>query len=139
MSQKYIFHVSGTHCSACKILIEDVLGEQDFVKSARVDLKKETIEIETDSNQSVEEIASILTSRLEKNHYSLSVEKTIIKNKNDNVIWQAIPIGLVFLVLFFILQKSGLLNFGIGDKITPVTSFIVGLVASVSSCLAIVG
>lgn len=32
-----------------------------------------------------------------------------------------------------------MLNFGFGGKITPLTSFVVGLVASVSSCLAIVG
>ena len=31
--QKYKFHVSGTHCASCKIFIEDVLGEQDFVKN----------------------------------------------------------------------------------------------------------
>jgi len=41
--------------------------------------------------------------------------------------------------IFFILQKSGILNFGIGGQVTPVTSFIIGLVASVSSCLAVVG
>jgi sulfite exporter TauE/SafE len=37
------------------------------------------------------------------------------------------------------LQKSGILNLGIGGKTTPTTSFIIGLIASVSSCLAIVG
>jgi len=59
--------------------------------------------------------------------------------KNDGAIWQAVPIGLVFLALFFLLQKSRILNFGIGGVTTPVTSFIIGLIASVSSCLAIVG
>jgi sulfite exporter TauE/SafE len=38
-----------------------------------------------------------------------------------------------------VLQKSGILNFGIGGQSTPITGFIIGLVASVSSCLAIVG
>ena len=60
--------------------------------------------------------------------------------KKDNVIlWQAILVGLVFLSLFFYLQKSGILNFGIGGQITPATSFILGVVASLSSCLAVVG
>ncbi|MEI8174354.1 MAG: sulfite exporter TauE/SafE family protein, partial [bacterium] len=48
-------------------------------------------------------------------------------------------IGVGFLLLFFLLQKSGILNIGIGAKTTPVTSFVVGLIASLSSCLAIVG
>jgi len=58
---------------------------------------------------------------------------------HDGDIWQAIPIGLAFLALFFVVQKSGILNLGLGGAVTPVTSLIVGLVASVSSCLAVVG
>jgi hypothetical protein len=43
------------------------------------------------------------------------------------------------LALFFALQKSGILNFSVNGSITPTTSFIIGLIASISSCLAIVG
>jgi sulfite exporter TauE/SafE/copper chaperone CopZ len=136
---KYTFHVTGTHCASCKILIEDVLGEQDFVKNVKVDLKKETVEIDTDSTLGTEDLANILTSKVRQNGYVLSVEKSIPEAKDNDVIWKAIPIGLVFLVLFFLLQKSGILNFGIGGKTTPTTSFVIGLIASVSSCLAIVG
>jgi sulfite exporter TauE/SafE len=120
-------------------LIEDILNEQSFVKSARVNLKTETVEVETDSDQTAEVLAQILTDKIKPNKYFLSVEKTIQGNKSDNVIWKAMPIGLGFLVLFFILQKSGILNLGIGGQTTPTTSFIIGLIASVSSCLAIVG
>jgi len=135
----YTFHVTGTHCASCKILIEDILNEQSFVKSAWVNLKTETVEIETDSEQNPEEMAKLLTNKVRPNGYTFSVEKNIEVKKDDGVIWKAIPIGLAFLVLFFILQKSGILNFGIGGQTTPITSFIIGLIASVSSCLAIVG
>lgn len=135
----YTFHVTGTHCASCKILIEDVLGEQESVKNVRVDLKKETVEIETESNQSAEELAQLLTGKVKSNGYTLSVEKIIQEKKQNDVIWKAIPIGLVFLILFFMLQKSGILNLGLGGKTTPSTSFIIGLIASVSTCLAIVG
>ena len=64
---------------------------------------------------------------------------TIKAKTKDDVIWQALPIGLLFLALFFMLQKSGILNLGIGGQTTPATSFIIGLIASVSTCLAIVG
>ncbi len=135
----YVYHITGTHCASCKILIEDVLGEQELVKKAQVNLKKETIEIETESEQTPEEIAVILTSKIKSNGYTVSVEKIIKEKENDGVIWKAIPIGLLFLALFFFLQKSGILNLGIGGQTTPITSFIIGLIASVSSCLAIVG
>jgi len=144
---KYIFHVSGTHCASCKILIEDVLmdstsspqDEQSFIKNVRVDLKKETVQIETDSDQSIEELATVLTNKIKGNGYTLSVVRQDLTTGGEDIIWQALPIGLVFLVLFFILQKSGILNLGIGGQTTPAISFIIGLIASVSSCLAIVG
>lgn len=137
--KNYKFYVTGTHCASCKILIEDILNEQPFVVKSNVNLKNETVEIEMNTEQNIDEIATILTDKIKSNGYSLSAEKELNKNKKDDVIWKAIPIGLVFLVLFFILQKSGILNLGIGGKTTPMTSFIVGLIASVSSCLAIVG
>src|SRR3989338_1159786 len=139
MLRTHTFHVSGTHCASCKILIEDILNEQDFVQNVRVDLKREIVEIETDSNQRTEEIVTFLTSKIKLHGYTLSIEKSTQEKRNDDIIWKAIPIGLVFLVLFFFLQKSGILNFGIGGRTTPTTSFIIGLIASVSSCLAIVG
>lgn len=135
----YKYNVAGTHCPSCKILIEDVLNEEDFVEKAIVDLKKETIEIQTESEKNAEEIAVILTEKIKPNGYTLSVEKIIIDKKNNDIIWKAIPIGLIFLGLFFLLQKSGVLNLGIGGETTPATSFIIGIIASLSSCLAIVG
>jgi sulfite exporter TauE/SafE/copper chaperone CopZ len=135
----HTFHVSGTHCASCKILIEDTLNEQNFIQSARVDLKEEIVEIETDSEHSSEKLADILTDKIKANGYVLTVEKGTNEKQDADVIWKALPIGLGILVLFFLLQKSGILNLGIGGQTTPVTSFIIGLIASVSSCLAIVG
>lgn len=138
-TKTHTFYVFGTHCASCKILIEDILGEQSFVKNVQVNLNEEIVYIETNSDKSPEELARTLTSKIKLHGYSLSVDKVAKKRQNSEVIWMAIPIGLAFLVLFFFLQKSGILNLGIGDKTTPVTSFIVGLIASVSSCLAVVG
>ncbi len=135
----YTFHVTGTHCASCKILIEDVLNDQPFINKSHVNLKRETVTVETESGQSAEEMAQLLTTKIKPNGYTLSVEKVIQEKKSDDVIWKAIPIGLAFLILFFLLQKSGILNLGIGSQTTPATSFIIGLIASVSSCLAIVG
>ncbi len=135
----YTFHVSGTHCKSCKILIEDVLGEEESVRKVHVDLKKEMVEIETDSDEDIETLAPILSRMIEPNGYTLSVEKTIEQNEQTDDIWKAIPIGLGLLAVFFILQKSGVLELGLGGQTTPVTSLLIGLVASVSSCLAVVG
>ncbi len=137
--KNHTLHVSGTHCASCKILIEDILNDQDIVKKVQVNLKNELVHINTDSNITPEELAVLLTEKIKVHGYALSVEKNIKQKQSDDIIWKAIPIGLVFLMLFFILQKSGILNLGIGGKITPTASFVIGLIASVSSCLAVVG
>jgi sulfite exporter TauE/SafE/copper chaperone CopZ len=137
--KKYTFHVRGTHCASCKILIEDVLKEQDFIKSVHVNLKKEIVEIETDSEKTPEELALILTEKIKPNGYILSVEKNLAEKEKNNEIWIAIPFGLVFVALFFLLQKSGILNLNLGAQTTPATSFIIGIIASLSSCLTVVG
>jgi sulfite exporter TauE/SafE/copper chaperone CopZ len=138
-TKTYTFHVAGTHCPSCKIFIEDTLNEQIGIEKTRVDLKSETVSLETTLDESQHKLAEILTEKIQHNGYSLSVERKVKEKKDSGVIWQALPIGLAFLALFFIVQKSGILNFGLGGTVTPVTSFIIGLVASVSSCLAVVG
>jgi len=133
------FHVSGTHCPSCKIFIEDTLNEQIGIENVRVNLKQETVSLETSLDDTQQKLAKILTEKIKHNGYSLSVEKQTKVRKDNGDIWQALPIGLALLALFFVVQKSGILNFGLGATVTPVTSFIIGLVASVSSCLAVVG
>ncbi|MCC6323437.1 sulfite exporter TauE/SafE family protein [Candidatus Nomurabacteria bacterium] len=139
---KYTFHVSGTHCASCKILIEDILNEEDIVGNVKVNLKNQTVEVDTNSDQTQEEILEILNSKIIPHKYTLSMDpfdKLRAGKQSNNLIWKAIFIGILFLVLFFWLQKSGILNIGLGGGVTPTTSFIIGLIASVSSCLAIVG
>ncbi len=132
-----LLHVNGMHCKACKMLVEDILNEQTGVKGATVNLKNETVTFEMEAGDN-QKLIENLNEKIGQHGYRLSEEKIVVEQKNW-VIWQAIPIGLIFLGVFFILQKSGILNFGIGGWVTPVTSFIIGLIASVSSCLAVVG
>ncbi len=134
----YTFHVSGTHCASCKIFIEDALNEQVGIERASVDLKRETVSFDTTLEESPHTLAELLTEKIKSSGYALSVEKKA-REKKDSVIWQALPIGLAFLALFIIVQKSGIVNFGLGGTVTPITGFIIGLVASISSCLAVVG
>lgn len=135
----YTFHVSGMRCSSCKIFVEDVLAEQIGIKQAQVDLNNKTVSFETTLKESQHELAKLLTEKIKHKGYSLTVGKRVDEGKRDGVIWQALPVGLALLALFFVVQKLGILNFGLGGTVTPATSFIIGLVASVSSCLAVVG
>ncbi len=137
--KKITLHVSGTHCKACKILIEDILNEQAGIQNTQVNLKNEKVTFDTNSDSNTSTLIAELNEKIKSNGHTLSVERNEIVKTDNAPIWLALAIGLMFLLLFFVLQKSGILNFGVDGTITPVTSFIIGLIASVSSCLAVVG
>jgi sulfite exporter TauE/SafE/copper chaperone CopZ len=136
--KSYTFYVSGTHCASCKILIEDILREEKIVSNVQVNLNDQTITVDSNETNTTT-LAKMLSEKIKDNGYSVSTEKVQEEKKGEDNLWQAILIGLIFLVAFYMLQKSGVLNFGIGGQLTPTTAFLVGLVASVSTCLAVVG
>lgn len=51
----------------------------------------------------------------------------------------ALPLALVLIAGFFLLQKAGLTSLITGSDVGYGTAFLIGLIASVSSCLAVVG
>ena len=81
--KKYTFHVSGTHCASCKILIEDILSEQTNISNAHVDLKNETVTLNTNETDQ-HNLAKVLNEKIKGNGYTLSVEK-IKEEKKDRV------------------------------------------------------
>ena len=137
MQQKYIYHVQWIHCPSCKILIEDILSDVSDVGWASVDMKTSMMTVEMRSDRSTEEVIETLNEKITPHGYTLTMEKL----KSDKKQWKnlsALIIGGFILLLFFYLQKSGILNMGIGGTVTPASSFMLWLIASVSSCLAIV-
>lgn len=135
----YNFYVKGMHCNACVLIIESELNNYPGVIHAKVFLGKNSIEIMGDFGEKTkEEIAKILTVPIEDNGYSLSVEK-----KSEGVIWSdfkfAVPIALGFTALFVFLQKIGLVNLVGGGSVTYGTAFVIGIIASLSTCMAVVG
>jgi sulfite exporter TauE/SafE/copper chaperone CopZ len=137
--QTYKFHVNGMHCQSCVVLTETELVEQPGVNQVKAHLKDLSIDVSGDfGNKTPEAIASDLSVVLKPHGYTLSLEK-----QNQTINWSdfyvAAPIALVFIGLFILLQKIGLVNLIGGSKVSYGTAFIIGLVASVSSCMAVVG
>ncbi|KKQ86373.1 MAG: Heavy metal transport/detoxification protein [Berkelbacteria bacterium GW2011_GWA2_38_9] len=70
--------------------------------------------------------------------YSLSLESEQTRRKWSDVLI-ALPIAAIVIIGFLLLQKIGWINLINSNKVGPITALIVGLVASISTCLAIVG
>jgi copper chaperone CopZ len=138
-TQKCTFHVNGMHCTACVHLIESELYDLPPITNVKASLQTNTIEVEGDfTGKTPKEVVEELTLLLQRHGYTVSLDK-----KNKIVAWSefkiALPIALIFLVVFVTLQKLGLVNLVGGGTVTYGTVFLIGIVASLSTCMAVVG
>lgn len=139
MEKTHLLHVQGMHCNACILLTESELEEISYITRAKSNLNNHSVEITGEfGDKSLETIAKELNGVLSKHGYILSAEnKSLPINWSDFKI--AIPIAITFGVLFLLLQKLGLVNLVGGGKVTYGTAFVVGIIASLSTCMAVVG
>lgn len=137
--EKYTFHIAGMHCNACVLITESELKDIPYISSAKTTLSAERVEIEGEfAGRDEATIAADLTRILARHGYTLSVERPK-KAINWKEFSRAVPIALACIIGFVLLQKAGVVNLIGGGEPSYVTVFIVGLVASVSTCMAVVG
>lgn len=135
----YTFHVQGMHCNACVLMTESELGDLPQVSSVKTSLKNHSVEVVGEfGDKTSEQIAEELTVSLKPHGYILSVEK--IKH---NARWSdfkiAAPVAFIFILLFISLQKMGIVNLINVSNVSFGTALIIGIIASLSSCMAVVG
>lgn len=139
MVQTFQFHVYGMHCASCSLLLEHELPVVSGVSAVKADLNNNHVVVSGEfGNLSPEDIALRLTEKVKPYGYTISLEKG-----RHNAVWSdfkiAIPAAAVFIAIFIILQKLGIVNLVGGGKVTLGTAFVVGIVASLSTCMAVVG
>lgn len=132
-------HIQGMHCKACVTLIQGRLSELDYVTDAKVSLENEHAIVTGDFQDKNDEILAKEWSLLVSDAgYSMSVEK-----KKSKIEWQdfyyALPVAALIILLFAALQKLGIINLIGGSDLNYGTAVLIGLVASVSTCMAVVG
>lgn len=138
MTQTYEFHVSGMHCKACTVLIEETLKDLPYVERVVVSLQNHTVSVAGTFPETPEKTAETFTALVKSHGYSFSVEKQMKKTAWGDFIY-AVPAAVLFTVVFIMLQKTGLTSLIGGADVSYGTAFLIGLIASVSSCLAVVG
>lgn len=135
----YTFHIIGMHCNACVVLTESELADVPEVTKATSSLASHSVEITGDfGDKTQEHIARDLSEVLQPHGYSLSLER-----QRHSAKWAdfklAVPIALAFAVVFLLLQKAGLVNLVNTGTVSYGTAFVIGIIASLSTCMAVVG
>ena len=135
----YTFHIEGMHCKSCSLVIERELSDLSYVEKVKMNFNNKTVSVTGDfEGVPQEELAKDFTVLFSEQGYSFSIEKKqTIKDWSDFKI--AIPVALGFVVLFVLLQKIGLVNLVDTSTMSYGTVALVGVVASLSSCAAVIG
>jgi sulfite exporter TauE/SafE/copper chaperone CopZ len=135
--QKHTLFVHGMHCASCVVLTETELAEHPSVTSARSNLQTRTVEIVGSfGDKPLPEIAKELTGLLSEHTLSTEPERKYVNWKEFTI---AAPIAFGFIFLFLLLQKLGIVNLVNAGNVTYGTAFVIGIIASLSTCMAVVG
>jgi len=139
MQKTYTFHVNGMHCNACVVLTESELEGVLGISGVKASLKNLNVIVTGDfGNKEPKQITEELSEVLRPHGYTLSLEKQSHSTKWSDF-YVAFPVALAFIAFFVILQKLGIVNLITASDVSYGTAFIIGLVASVSTCMAVVG
>lgn len=138
---KKCIYVQGMHCASCEKILEDDLQKLSGVGSVKADCKSGVVEIVYDK---VEPDGEAIKKIIQKCGYQ-AVEKGATggagKKTSLNDWLSALLVALLVLLGIRIVQSLGLVP-AIGAGNSPANlgvSLLIGLTASVSSCLAVVG
>lgn len=135
---KKIIHIRGMHCRSCEMLIEDRLVAIPGVKKARVSYQKGVAEIEFDREPDEREIRRAI----EAAGYSIGradVRHFFSRNVDDYI--ELIIAALALSILYMVLKRSGIADIGslAAGASGTFGPLLVGLVAGVSTCMALIG
>ena len=130
------FFVEGMHCAACELFVESKIKSIDGVNNVRAKLDGQSLTLE-----SAEELnADDLTKLVAEGGYRVIHQK--IKHEIAWADFQiALPLALFLVLLFVLLEKAGIVTLvsSNGGKLSYVAIFIIGIIASLSTCMAVVG
>lgn len=132
------FEVEGMHCAACELVIEKKFSKHKGVKKVDAVLNQNKVYLELENGLNSLEIRQELSSLIEPDGYKL-VDVRNKRNVNYKELGLGFLIASAIVMLFFLIQKTGIIDLASDANVTLPFVFLVGVVASLSTCMAVVG
>lgn len=138
MNKKHI-NIAGMHCRSCELLIEKELMKINGISKVRVDHRTGRAEINYEGSEPATEAIS---EAVETSGYRLGNNAKLPVFSREKVDYFNLlkGVGLV-LLLYLAIKGLGLteLGAGLGEKAGLGAALLVGLVAGISTCMALIG
>lgn len=135
----HTLHILGMHCTACVSLTEMELKDHPEVQDAKSSLTTQTVTLTLTGeleNLPLEQIAETLSKQLSQ--HRLSTNPATKKTDWKEMGWAGL-ITLLFVMGFIGLQRADIVNWVTADTMNYGTAFFIGIIASLSTCMAVVG
>jgi len=126
------------HCKACEIVIKESAEEIEAINSAKASNAKGELHVTTKNGANLDLTLNQLNKKIESLGYTASLTK-FSEDVNYKSLLIPFSAALAFFALFILLQKSGILTLYSPNNISVVAVFVIGVIASLSSCMAVVG
>ncbi len=136
----YVFRSPEMHCAACELIVERTLLTERFVRTVKADAGRSTVSVEGDFSEGPDTIARRFSALLEPKGYSLSLlAMPDLRRPAAREFLVALLFASVVIAAFIGLQKAGLVNLFSPNEMNLPASFLIGVIASLSTCMALVG
>jgi cation transport ATPase len=129
------FYVHGMHCPACEILIEDKLSKAAGVKKVKANLSTTKVFVSAEKEIAAEDLSKLV----EDYGYKIALTKEEKARLDYKELATGFSIAVSIFGAFLLLQKLGLINLINPKQVTLPFVFLIGVVASLSTCMAVVG
>lgn len=136
---KHTFHVQGMHCASCVFFLEETLPGNAGVREAKANLATCTVTLHGDLPDDRTAIADALNPLIAKNGYQLVHEPSASPTAATRDFLIAAPAAALVILGFVALQKLGIVNLVSNGDANYGTALLIGVIASLSTCLAVVG
>ena len=131
--------IEGMHCAGCEVLIERKFRKIKGVERVKVDHNTGEAEISYTKEPSIDELQqSIRQTKYTVIQIPIN-SQTSSKNKFEDYFEITAYFFILFGVYYFLRQLNLIPAIGISDKTSLGVVFVIGLIASVSSCMALSG
>lgn len=137
-TKKTTLHIQGMHCNSCNILIEDSFKKVKNIRDVKANFNKQEAEILYSGHLD----KSVLDRQINEYGYRIVEPNTIKKEPYLNKLIEVTTIAGILFILYFFAQQFGIVpkfNTSIGSNLTFLSVFVLGLVASTSTCMATSG
>lgn len=146
--KKLTFNVQGMTCASCEVLLERKLKQVPGVEKVKASKAKDQVEIKCSDEAQVTQLHQQLQDAVKDKGYTLHLaddsskwfnSKLITKDKSH---WTEIGSVLVVMIgAYILLSQLDILpkNLGVTENMSYGLVFLIGLVAAMSTCLAVAG